>query len=174
MHWKESGIITFLPIAGLEGMLFFGLSMLSIYCVHHYNSRLDADFILQLYKLLKKLCSSIFSKIKFWHLWQDKSFSCSFCVCFIAITPMHSGWQIGLSGLANQTSSANSLTPMNTLSSVCTLSNGKVLLTPPQTLRAYAPKSYTQISLSVSKINHQQETCCEWYLFYHVGLLEAL
>ena len=55
MDWKESGIITFLPIAGLEGMLFFGLSILSVYCIHHYNSRLDADSILQLYKLFKKI-----------------------------------------------------------------------------------------------------------------------
>ena len=34
--------------------------------------------------------------------------------------------------------------------------------------------SYTQISLSVFKISHQQETCCEWHLFYHVWLLEDM
>lgn len=50
MDWKESCIIT-LPIAGPERRLLFALSMLSIYCINHYNSRLDADLILQLYKL---------------------------------------------------------------------------------------------------------------------------
>lgn len=65
MDWKESCIITFLPIAGPERRLLFGLSMLSTYCIYPYNSRLDAALILQLYKLFKKLCTSIFSKIKF-------------------------------------------------------------------------------------------------------------
>lgn len=104
--------------------------------IYHYNPRLDAEVILQLYQFLKRCEPLLFSKIKFWYPWQDSNYSVA---PFLSYCCYPSAQWLRLMALRSGKSDiiCQSIDSMNTLTFGRVLLDGKVpmrsVLIPPQT-----------------------------------------